>query len=115
MSARAKWDKARAAVLAARRDYDDRRRALEFKYGGITMWASAGEKKSLERLRAGMDRDTVRLAGATDRALAQLTDELCRRQWERAYLAHAWRLLGQPVADRDYIHPLFATAPAKRP
>jgi len=36
-------------------------------------------------------------------AAAQLVDELCRASWERAYLAQAWRLLGAPVADIDYM------------
>jgi len=65
---RERFDKARAAVLVARKAHDDRRRALEFKYGGTTTWASTGERRSLERLRAGMDRADARIFKLLEKA-----------------------------------------------
>jgi hypothetical protein len=57
---RAKFDKARAAVLAARNARDEQRGALERKWQD-PRWAPAGERAKLERLRRAYDRASARM------------------------------------------------------
>ena len=79
MILRAKFDRARDAVLVAMAKRDELQRALEYRYGGEITWATPAEKKRLERLRAAYDR-------ASDRMYRLL--EASPRDWSRGVPAY---------------------------